>query len=394
MVTEVDVLVIGAGPAGSTAAKHAAMGGASVLLIDKKSEIGAPKRCAEGVSVGGLESLGIEPNPRWITKKLDGVRLVSPNGTDVWLTSDKVELPEAGYILERKVFDKHMAMDAARAGSEIMVKTLATGMEKTGDGYLVSAECMGREFEIKARIVIAADGPESRVARWAGLNTATKPKDMESAAQFEMVGVEMEDNNCIEFYFGSVAPGGYAWIFPKGDDIANVGLGVLSTETDKSAYEHLLEFVESCPATKNAQPVELNIGGDPVGGMPKELVADSLMVVGDAAGQVNPLTGGGIISGMTGGMLAGRVAAAAVSEGDVSKKRLSEYERLCREEIGKEIDRYLKVKNYMLTLSDSELDSIAEAFQDVEFEKVSTTELVKKLIKVSPKALIKLGKLF
>ncbi|QHN08718.1 NAD(P)/FAD-dependent oxidoreductase [Methanothermobacter sp. THM-2] len=394
MVTEVDVLVIGAGPAGSTAAKHAAMGGAGVLLIDKKSEIGAPKRCAEGVSVGGLESLGIEPNPRWITKKLDGVRLVSPNGTDVWLTSDKVELPEAGYILERKVFDKHMAMDAARAGSRIMVKTLATGMEKTGDGYLVSAECMGREFEIKARIVIAADGPESRVARWAGLNTATKPKDMESAAQFEMVGVEMEDNNCIEFYFGSVAPGGYAWIFPKGDDIANVGLGVLSTETDKSAYEHLLEFVESCPATRNAQPVELNIGGDPVGGMPKELVADSLMVVGDAAGQVNPLTGGGIISGMTGGMLAGRVAAAAVSEGDVSKKRLSEYERLCREEIGKEIDRYLKVKDYMLTLSDSELDSIAEAFQDVEFEKVSTTELVKKLIKVSPKALIKLGKLF
>ena len=117
MVTEVDVLVIGAGPAGSTAAKHAALGGADVLLIDKKSEIGAPKRCAEGVSIGGLEALGIEPNPRWITKKLDGVRMVSPNGTDVWLTSDKVELPEAGYILERKVFDKFMAMDAARAGS-------------------------------------------------------------------------------------------------------------------------------------------------------------------------------------------------------------------------------------------------------------------------------------
>lgn len=93
-------------------------------------------------------------------------------------------------------------------------------------------------------------------------------------------------------------------------------------------------------------------------------------------------------------MLAGRVAAAAVADGDVSEKRLMEYERDCRERIGKEIDRYLKVKDYMLTLSDSELDSIAEAFQDVEFEKVSTTELVKKLIKVSPKALIKLGKLF
>lgn len=389
-----DVLVIGAGPAGSTAAKHAALGGADVILIDKKSEIGAPKRCAEGVSMGGLESLGIKPNPRWITRKIEGVRLVSPNGTSVWLTSDKVKLPEAGYILERKVFDKHMAMDAARAGSKIMIKTLARGLQQEDDGYIVNLESMGEEFQIKASIIIAADGPESRVARWAGLNTATKPKDMESAAQFEMVGVEMEDNHCIEFYFGSIAPGGYAWIFPKGDDIANVGLGVLSTKTSKSAYEHLLEFVEDCPATKNAQPVELNIGGDPVGGMPNRLVTDGLMVVGDAAGQVNPLTGGGIISGMTGGMLAGKVAAKAIADGDTSKERLREYEKLCHESIGKEINKYLKVKDYMLSLNDAELDSIAEAFKDVEFEKISTTELVKKLVKVSPKALLKLGKLF
>ncbi len=394
MLIETDILVIGAGPAGSTAAKHAALGGAKVLMLDKKSEIGAPKRCAEGVSIGGLESLGIEPNPRWVTKKLDGVRMVSPNGTDVWLTSDKVELPEAGYILERKVFDKFMAMDAARAGAEIRVKTLATGLRREDDHVIVSAECMDEEFEIKAKIIIAADGPETRVARWAGLRTALKAKDMESCAQFEMAGVEMENNDVIEFYFGSVAPGGYAWIFPKGDDIANVGLGVLTTNTDKTAYQHLLEFVENCPATKNAQPVELNIGADPVGGMPKKMVADNVMVVGDAASQVNPLTGGGIISGMTGGMLAGKVAAEAIKEGDASEKRLSEYEKVCRAEIGDSINKYLKVKDYMMTLSDEELDSIADVFKDTDFERVSTGEIVKTLIKVSPKALLKLGKIF
>jgi digeranylgeranylglycerophospholipid reductase len=394
MVIETDVLVIGAGPAGSTAAKHAASGGAKVLLMDKKSEIGAPKRCAEGVSNGGLESLGIEPNPRWITRELDGVRLIAPDGTNVWLTSDKVDLPEAGCILERKVFDKYMAMDAGRAGAEIKIKTLATSMERIEEGFLVDAECMGEKFQIQAKIIIAADGPESRVARWAGLKTAVKPKDMESAAQFEMAGVEMEDNNCIEFYFGSVAPGGYAWIFPKGDDIANVGLGVLTTNTDKTAYEHLLEFVKSCPATQNAQPVELNIGGDPVGGMPKKLVTDNLMVVGDAAGQVNPLTGGGIISGMTGGMIAGKVAAEAINEGDCSEKKLKDYETQCRAEIGDSINKYLKVKDYMMTLNDDELNSIADAFKDSDFEKISTAELVKKLVKVSPKALLKLGKLF
>ncbi|MCK9151780.1 NAD(P)/FAD-dependent oxidoreductase [Methanobacterium alcaliphilum] len=394
MLIETDVLVIGAGPAGSTAAKHAALGGAKVLIMDKKSEIGAPKRCAEGVSNGGLESLGIEPSPRWITKELDGVRLIAPDGTNVWLTSDKVDLPEAGCILERKVFDKHMAMDAARAGAKIKIKTLATGMERVEDGFLVDCESMDEKFQIKAKLIIAADGPESRVARWGGLKTAVKPKDMESAAQFEMAGVEMEDNNCIEFYFGSVAPGGYAWIFPKGDDIANVGLGVLTTNTDKTAYQHLLEFVKNCPATQNAQPVELNIGGDPVGGMPKKLVTDNLMVVGDAAGQVNPLTGGGIISGMTGGMIAGKVAAESIQEGDFSEKKLKKYEKDCRAEIGDSIDKYLKVKDYMMTLNDDELNSIADAFKDSDFEKISTAELVKKLVKVSPKALLKLGKLF
>ncbi|MEA4957861.1 hypothetical protein SDC9_29470 [bioreactor metagenome] len=388
-----DVLVIGSGPAGSSAAKHAALGGAEVIIVDKKSEIGAPKRCAEGVSKAGLADLGIEPNNRWVTKELDGVRLVSPNGTDVWLTSDEIELPEAGYILERKIFDKYMAMDAARAGAEIRIKTLAHGMRKEGDAYVVTCEHMGELFEIKANIIIAADGPESRVARWAGLKTATKATNMESGIQFEMVGVEMEKKDVIEFYFGSVAPGGYAWIFPKGDDIANVGLAVITNDTDKSPYEHLKDFVANCPATKNAQAVEFNIGGDPVGGMPKKIYEDNILVCGDAAGQVNPLTGGGIISGMKGGMHAGIVAANAISDNDFSEKRLKEYDSNVRDDIGHEIDKYLKVKDYALSLSDKELDSVADAFQDIKFEKVSTTELVKNLIKVSPKALLKLGKL-
>lgn len=391
---ETDVLVIGAGPAGSSAAKYAALGGAKVILMDKKSEIGTPKRCAEGVSKEGLEKLGIEPSERWVTKEATGVRMVSPNGTAVNLTEDKVKLPEAGYVLERKVFDKHMAMDAARAGAKIMVKTLATGLCREDGQVIANVESMGKEFEIKSKIIIAADGPESRVGRWAGLKTALKPKNMESCAQFEMSGVYMDEPDCIEFHFGSVAPGGYAWIFPKGDDIANVGLGILTTLTDKSAYQHLLDFVANNPSTKNAQPVELNIGGDPVGGLLKKLVADNLLVTGDAAGMVNPLTGGGIISGMTGGLLAGKLAAQSVADGDFTQKRLKEYEKQCEEEVGESFQKYLKAKNYLLSLSDEELDSIATAFKDINFDSVDTKEIIKKLVKISPKALLKLGKLF
>ncbi|MDR3062973.1 MAG: NAD(P)/FAD-dependent oxidoreductase [Methanobrevibacter sp.] len=391
---ETDVLVVGSGPAGSSAAKHAALSGAKVILIDKKSEIGSPKRCAEGVSKEGLKFLGIEPKiDRWAVKEIDGIRLVAPNGTDVWL-NDEIELPEAGFILERKVFDKHMAMDAARAGAEIRIKTLAKGLEKRGDSFIIKCESFGELFEIKAKIVIAADGPESHIGRWAGLKTQTKAKNMESGIQFEMCNVKMEDPNVLEFYFGKVAPGGYAWIFPKENDIANVGLAVTASETDKTAFEHLVDFVTTCPATKNAQAVELNVGGDPVGGFVKNIYGDNILVVGDAAGQVNPLTGGGIISGMTCGMFAGQVAGEAIKEGNYSSKRLSKYADMCDEHMGAKMKKYLKTKEYLFSLTDDELNSIADAFQDVKFKEISTTELIKQLVKVSPKALLKLGKLF
>ncbi len=388
---EADVIVVGAGPAGSSAAKHAALGGANVILIDKKSEIGSPKRCAEGVSIQGLEKLGIEPNPRWVTQEIEGVRLQAPDGTDVWLTSEEVKLPEAGYILERKVFDKYMAMDAARAGAEIKIKTLVTGIDKIDNGFIVSTESMGKEETYKCKILIAADGPEGHIARWAGLRPAAKAKEMESGVQYEMCNVEFERQGVIEFYFGSVAPGGYVWIFPKGDDIANVGLAILPHLAKKTAIEYLDEFIAKCPYTRNAQAVELNIGGDPVGGMTKKLYDDNIMVCGDAAGQVNPLTGGGIISGMIGGMCAGQVAAQAIKE-DCSKKFLKQYDKLAHDELDYEIKRYKKVQEYLLTLSDEELDSIAHAFENESFEKISTTEIVRKLIKISPKALLKLGK--
>ena len=388
MLIETDVLVIGAGPAGSSAAKHAALNGADVLMIEKKSEIGAPKRCAEGVSKDGLLELGVEPSSRWITSEISGVRLVSPNGTDVWLTEDTVKLPEMGYVVERKVFDKHMAMDAARAGADIMIKTLAKGLERKDGHVIVKAERMGEEIDIKAKIVIGADGPESRVGRWGGLKTAVKPKDMESGAQFEMVGVDLENEEALEFYFGDVAPGGYAWVFPKGKDIANVGLAVISTLTEKSAYQHLVEFAKNCPTTKNATAV------DPVGGILKKIATDNVMVVGDAGGMVNPLTGGGIISGMQGGRIAGQVAAAAVKDDDFSEKRLAEYGKRCKEEIGDSFNKYMKARSYLESLSNEELDSIAKVFRETEFEKISTTELLKVLVKVSPKALLKLGKLF
>ena len=257
-IKEVDVLIIGAGPAGSLAAREASKNGAKTLIIDKKSEIGTPKRCAEGIMSGVLERVHVTPDERWIARKIDGARIVSPNNTSAWFTPETLETPATGIILERKVFDKHMTMDAIREGAEVMIKTEALSMKREGDGYLVDIKSFNKEYnQIKAHIVIGADGPEGHVARWAELNTKVPLAEMESGLQYEMTNLKMKNNSVIQFFFGSVAPGGYAWIFPKGYDTANVGIDISGIKAEKSAVKYLNDFIANCDETKDGQIVDV-----------------------------------------------------------------------------------------------------------------------------------------
>lgn len=390
---ETDVLVIGAGPAGSAAARHAALGGADVILIDKKSEIGTPKRCAEGIYDHGLKWLGIEPDPQWAVQRINGGTIISPDKTR--LTLDETILPEKGYIVERKVFDKYMAMDAARAGAQIMVKTLAKSILKDdsdGSSIIVDCEQMGEIIEIKAKIVIAADGPESKVAKAFGINSTIKPQDMMAGVQYEMVGVNCERMDLIELHLGAFANGGYAWVFPKGEDIANVGIGIPGN-SKRPAIEYLNEFIESYPPLNDAKAVELNVGGDPIGGMIEQIYDDNLLVCGDAAGQVDPITGGGIILGMLGGMTAGKVAAKAIVDKDYSKKRLEEY-HIKYDEITQGAIPKLKVAHEVYrSLDDKDLNQIIHAFAELDLKNMAPNDILKVLLKTSPRIVLKLTKL-
>jgi digeranylgeranylglycerophospholipid reductase len=242
-----------------------------------------------------------------------------------------------------------------------------------------------------AEVIIAADGVGSRVARWAGLNTALKLSDVESGIQFKMVGVDFESPSVMEFYFGKkVAPGGYAWIFPKGEDMANVGLGVLGSRAGMPAIEYLKNFVERMPGLRKGKIIEINGGGVPVSGPLERTVKDNVLLVGDAARQVNALTGGGIDSSMRAGAIAGEVAAKAIKEGEVSEERLLEYERRWRERMGKSLERYYRAKEVFITLSDDDLDDLAKALSKVKLDQISLTEMLKVLLKSKPKLLWKL----
>lgn len=386
-----DVIVVGAGPAGSTAAYAAAKNGASVLMLDRRRELGVPVQCGEALAEDILKELKIEPDPQWAVGRTNMVKIVSPSGIEIRISESKVT-GKVGYILNRKVFDKFLAVRAAKAGADVMVGTYVNGLIlENGKPRGVKAQGIDGKLEVAAEVIVAADGVGSRVARWAGLNTTLKLDDIESGIQFQMVGVDFESPSMMEFYLGSkIAPGGYAWVFPKGEDMANVGLGVLGSRTERRPIEYLRDFVARMPGLSKGKIVEINGGGDPVSGPLKKTVKDNLLVVGDAARQVNPLTGGGIDSAMRAGNIAGEVAANAVKEGNTSEKRLNEYEKRWRESMGKRLERYLKGKEVLLSLSDDELDSLAKTLSEVKFDKISLTDMLKALMKAHPKLLWKL----
>lgn len=336
-----DVVIVGAGPAGSTAARAAAEAGMDVLLVEKRQEIGSPVRCAEGVGHDLLTPF-IEPDPRWISAEVMGARLTVSG-------PDHCETLEAkggrGYVLERRVFDRVLAEDAARAGAQVRVKTAAVGLLHEGSAVRgVVLQGPGGRWEVRAEVVIAADGVESQVGYWAGLETTLLLKDAMSCAQYLLAGIDINPSR-IEYYVGQgIAPGGYAWIFPKGDGIANVGLGVQADLVDEPVLNYLHRFVESHSYLSPGSPVTLVAGGVPVTLPLPRLVTDGLMLVGDAARQVDPLTGGGITNGMTAGKLAAEVAARAVATGDTSAAALSAYETAWWVGLGRRMARNYRIK--------------------------------------------------
>ena len=386
-----DVIIVGAGPAGSITAKTCAEGGLDVLLIEKRQEIGDPVRCAEGVGKDALIK-HIAPDKRWIAAEVKGSRIIAPDGTQILMSGDAA-MKDVGYTLERKVFDRVLAQKAAMAGAEVMVKTRATGLLRNNGGVSgIKAMFMGETRDIRADIVIGADGVESKVGRWGGIDTSLKPSDIETCAQFLVSNFDPGEYS--EFYMGeNFAPSGYVWIFPKGGYTANVGVGILGSKSGNTRAITLLQkFVETY--IPEGKIVEMVVGGVPVSGPIKQTIADGLMLVGDAARQSDPLTGGGITNAMDAGKIAGEVCIKAKEKGDYSTRTLKEYEDRWRATIGKELSRSLKVKNLLIRLTDEQLNQLAHSLDGIDASTLELSKLLAVLFKRNPKILLELRSLF
>lgn len=340
-----DLVVVGAGPAGSLCAKTAAEKGVNVLLLERELEIGVPDKCGEYLpslqemkkltpDAKDLESL-FDPPRHCIVNRTRYVNFVFPNGSEF-------TVPFHGVVVERKLFDKHLANEAARAGAKILPFTCVTNLTETG----VRVRSCGEFYSIKTDNVVGADGTYSLIAREAGLPVSKSPYDYAVGYQYEMVGVE-HDPDYVDMYLGEdIAPGTYAWIIPKGIDVANVGTGVRTPYMvrGKSVREYQRNFVLKHPLAskklRKAKPTAVKAGNIPVGGPSRVTSNERVMVVGDAGGHTIPTVGGGVPPAMIVGRIAGEIAAAHQYD-DVA---LMDFDKEWNRQIGKVLSNSLRLR--------------------------------------------------
>ena len=384
-----DVIVVGAGPAGSCAAWRAALDGLSVLLIEKDPEIGFPVRCAEGISQHSVQAFLGDPDPRFISASINRVRLTSPEGTSVVLAREL-----DAYILDRRVFDKVLAGKAESAGAEILTGSPALGMKRSDGMWELTVNTAGSEVVIPARGIVAADGIESMVGRWAGLACHTLTREMESCYQYTLTDLDIEQN-VIEMVFGSrTSPGGYSWIFPKGEGTANVGLGLIRNVAPEkiTARDYLDRWIEE--RFPGAGCLRAVAGGVIVGKTLSSISSDGVILVGDAAHQINPLSGAGISSGMRAGWMGGGILAEQIAAGDTSARALKRYDSMWKRTLGDLHESHLRLAEVVLNMKDEQFNKLATELLKLPEKKRTMYAAVSGAVRTSPSILLKLAGYF
>jgi len=366
-IISTDIVIVGAGPAGSTTASTAAELGANVLMLEEHPLPGLPVFCGEAISHETLVAAGLKPEPPIINEPINKANFYTPNGKRTTISTDRV----LGYTINRDIFDGLLADKAVATGVTLMANTKAREVtKKNGVVVGVKAEHHGEALLIKSKIVIGADGHASTVRRSAlGIPYF---KSFTVCAQYTLNGLNIQEPDAIEVWLGrKYAPGGYAWVFPKSRTVANVGIGVRANQATKPAILYLQDFISQNPDLRDGAIIHKTGGICPSTGTLDKIVDDGVMLVGDAAGQTIPMTGSGVESAIHAGKMAGRVASKAIQEGDTSKTRLEEYPETFNRHWGKLMENSKRTLNIFNALNDEDLNKVSE---------IVTPEQVKSLV--------------
>lgn len=371
---EWDVVVVGAGPAGLCAAIELMKENLKVIVLDRKQEIGCPKRCAEGLSLRWFKKMNLKPKKEWAVNEIKGAELYAPNGKSIKMKTQKIQ----GFVLERKMFEKYLAIEAVKKGAKILLKNQVVSAERKENGVELNVEENKIIKKIFCKIVIACDGVDSLTAKMLGMNTKLDLKETDSGYQYEMTGIKGYDEKLLHLFFGTnVAPRGYIWIFPKRKGTANVGIGIGAYEKETAKY-YLDKWIETQKGLKNGSIIEVNAGVIPVGGFLEKMHADHLLVAGDAGHMVDPIHGGGIGIAMEGGRLAGKHAIIALKSKKFLEKDLEKYTKEWYDISGHHLMRRLKGRHLLEKLNDDDFNYMVESINIDEALKIGNGTLTKK----------------
>lgn len=334
-----DVAIVGAGPAGCTAARVVAQEGLKTIVFESRKKVGVPVQCGEYLPTP-KEMHDLLPNSPRVAQLVDiPEQIITNRSSRLLLASPQnrsFEFRLVSNIIDRAKFDQYLADKAEDAGAQMHLQT--TVLKRLNSNELIIRKKSGRS-RIKARVVIGADGAQSRIARSIGVKYDDKARDLSPTIQYVMTNVK-HDPDVTEMYFGrQIAPGGYAWVIPKNDSTVNVGLGFRQafSEPSGTAISYLNRFIYSHPSNadrmKKGKILRKTGAIVPTGGPQPRTYADSVLLIGDAAGHVMASNGGGIPTALGGGELAGIAATQYIRQGTP----LSWYEKTWKREFGQEL---------------------------------------------------------
>ena len=346
-----DVIVVGAGPAGLTAARAISSRGFNVVILEKERHL-CMKPCGEAVSKKTINTAAIAPSKDFIIQEINCASIYAPNGRNVSIEDES----GAGYILNKTLFLQNLAEKAAEAGAHIYMNQAVVDVTR-GDNT-VKVKTRGRDWQTP--LLIGADGFSSIVSRKLAFEKAGA-RTLIPCIQYKMVNCNLENPYTTAFYMGSnVAPLGYVWVFPTGRRTANVGIGVQGNP----AKPYLDRFIKEHPSLfSKAEIIGIEAAPVTISGVLERIVDENVMLVGEAAGQVIPFTGGGIHSSIAAGTMAADTAVKALEEENFSRDKLRTYAERYDEQWGKRVRDSLKALHVIERLNDNDLNALADILE-------------------------------
>ena len=359
-----DLVIVGGGLAGSSAAFAAAKNGIKVALLEKENSIAETVRTSGVTWIQNIKEFGI---PDGCFNPIKNFSFCSPNNEVI--ISDSV--PRAAVLDVRKTY-RWLAQEAKQIGADIFVKINVNDVIKNTSGDIVGVCGVGPNGRIvfNSKVVIDASGFSSTVCKAMGF--VTQWKRFGAGAEYE-VKAEKIDSDTLWLMVGQqYSPAGYAWIFPVGNNIVRIGVGVGKPESDVDPTQRLKELIDSKigPIKKlgKISPIEFHYGLIPNDGLSRNTVFNNLILVGDSAGQANPLVLEGIRYAIKFGRIAGKIASEAIKAGNTDKTALYPYEENWRNEIESKINSAGKVQNRWIGLSDEEWDKELDIIKELKPE--------------------------